>query len=164
MSIVLPNIAPDPASAPVIGVSDPGFTPGPNGYPIAQSQPLVKQGWISEPGNLDLSARQMIPFAPPGTKPDDVPYSYGSEYSARRNLPDGRSVTFPTIYDGKAHTVDEAFANYQKTGKHLGIYKQGAPEKMINDYENFLHSRPIRVNGKLLNGDVWKSMNDPARR
>jgi hypothetical protein len=143
--------------APIYGYSDPAkYGPG---YPVTQNMAI--QPYIVEPGNIDLSVRQLI-ASDPANIPNkaDIPYSYGSEYSARDKLPNGNWMTYPTIYNGKNHGREEAFQYAKETGKHMGIIKGNAPEAVINEYENVLHSRDISLkDGRKLNGDVWKEIN-----
>jgi hypothetical protein len=74
-------------------------------------------------------------------------------------MPDGRQMSYPTIYDGRVHKPQEAFDHAQKTGQYLNIFKKGTPEKLMSDSENVLHSRDINVGGKKLDGESWAEMN-----
>jgi hypothetical protein len=139
---------------PVWGTSGVEYSPTPQGYPVLKNHPASQ--YLLAPGNIDLSQRQMIDNPEDPKHPD--PREYGSEYSARRRLPNGNWMSFPTIYEGKTHNVDEAYENALKTGQHMGIYHGSIPDHVINDAETKLHARPIYVNGKLLNGDMWAAM------
>ena len=142
------------SKTPVWGTSDVSYSPSPQGYPAVQH--LAAQQYLAAPGTVDLSQRQMIDNPEDPKRPD--PREYGSEYSARDTLPSGHQMSYPTIYDGKVHSREEAYQHALQTGQHLGIFAPGTPENIMDEYENALHSRPITVNGKLLNGDMWASM------
>jgi hypothetical protein len=135
------------------GISDKGFAPG---YPAAAKLPLVTGGWIRTPGTIDLSKRHMFDNPQPGSSPEQQKYEYGSEESVRDRLPNGDWMTYSVFYDGKKHTPQEAFEHAKQTGEHMGIIRGDAPEKLIDQYENFLHARKITVNGRFLDGDEWK--------
>jgi hypothetical protein len=144
---------------PVWGTSDISYAPTPNGYPAVQHLPA--QQYLVAPGTIDLSQRQMIDNPENPNNPD--PRQYGSEYSARDEIPGGYQMSYPTIYDGKVHPREEAYHHALQTGQYLGIYHPSAPAAVLDQVENALHSRPIMVNGKLLNGDMWASMK-PKRK
>lgn len=144
-------------NAPIVGESSPGFAPG---YPAMSQSQAYQGGHMDSLGTLDLSKRQVVSNPEPTHTPDEQKYEYGSEYSARSKLHDGRQMTYPTIYDGKQHAPPEALQHALQTGQHMGIFKAGTPERVMEDYENQLHGRPIRVNGQLLNGDTWKAMQE----
>lgn len=137
------------SSTPIQGVSSPDYAPTPTGYPAIRN--LRAQQYLSVPGNIDLSKRQIIDNGPD-------PHDYGSEYSSRSQLPDGRWISYPTIYDGKVHTPAEGLKNAVSTGKHLGVYRADTPSDVLDEAENALHSRGISVNGRTLNGDLWAAM------
>ena len=144
----------------VWGMSDPKlYAPTPQGYGAIQNTPA--QRYVVQPGNIDLSKRQMIDNPVDPIHPD--PRHYGSEYSARDTLPQGHpfaghQMSYPTIYDGTVHPRQEAFKHAIDTNQHMGIYHGQAPGQVIDQAETALHARPIYVNGKLLNGDMWAAM------
>ena len=144
----------DNSPAPIIGESPEGYAPTSTGYPAVAH--LAGHNYLDTPGNIDLSKRQIVDNPENPDKPD--PREYGSEYSSRQELPDGRSVSFPTIYDGAVHSPKEAFQHYKDTGEQLATFKSGTPESVMDEYETALHARPITVNGELLTGDKWAAM------
>lgn len=145
-----------PDTQPIIGKSSDDYKPSPTHYAAVANLEATKH--ISEPGTVDLTQRQMIPMNGDNGKPD--PHAYGSEYSARDPLPDGRHMSYPLIYDGKVHPREEAFKRAQDTNQHLGIYAKDTPPKAMDEAETALHKREIKVDGKVLNGDTWKAMNE----
>jgi hypothetical protein len=130
------------------------YKPSPDHYPAVQH--LDAKSYVSQPGTVDLSRRQVIDHPKDPKNPD--PREYGSEYSARDQLPDGRWMSYPTIYDGKAHPREEAFEHAQQSGQHMGIYDADTPPHVLNEVETALHSRPQKVNGNPLNGDSYAAM------
>lgn len=140
-------------AAQVFADSSKEYAPTPNHYPAIQQ---LTQGHVSEPGTVDLTRRQVIDHDPVNKIPD--PRSYGSEYSARDKLPDGRWMSYPMIYNGAAHPRKEAFEYAQKNNQHTGIYNKDTPDKVMDQADTMLHARPQTVEGKPLNGDVWAAM------
>jgi hypothetical protein len=146
---------------PMWGTSDVSYAPTPNGYPAVQHLPA--QQYLAFPGTIDLSQRQMIDNnAEDPAHPD--PRNYGSEYSARDVIDGGYIMSYPTIYDGSVHSREEAKVHALKTGEHMGIFHPGTPDALMDQYEIALHSRPIYINGQLLNGDVWAAMKGNSKR
>jgi hypothetical protein len=139
---------------PIWGTSDTSYAPTGTGYPAVQN--LAAQKYLVAPGNIDLSNRQIIDNPENPQKPD--PREYGSEYSSRSRLPSGHWMSYPTIYDGQTHSPSDGYKHAVQSGMHLGIYAPNTPDKVLDEVENALHSRPIKVNGKLLTGDAWASM------
>lgn len=139
---------------PIYGDSGNQYKPSPDHYPAVAE---ISKGHIDEPGTVDLSRRQIIDNTNP-KHPD--PRDYGSEYSARDTLKDGRQMTYPLIYNGAVHDRKEAFDYAQKTQQHMGIYKKDTPEAKMTEIENALHSRLQTVNGQKLDGEVWKSLKE----
>lgn len=138
----------------VYGVSSPDYAPAEAGYKAVSQMTGAK--YLIAPGTIDLSKRQIISNPENPQHPD--PREYGSEYSARHKLPNGDWITFPTIYGGAKHTVKEAYSHAVRTGQHMGIYSKDIPEAQMNEIETALHSRPITVKGKRLDGELWASL------
>lgn len=138
---------------PVFAGSSKDYAPSPTGYPILKNHPVYP--YIDKHGTVDLTSRQLVNNPEHLDKPD--PREYGSEYSARDQLPDGRHMSYPTIYDGQVHNRQEAFEHARKTGQYLNIFKKGTPPKLMDDSEVVLHARPQTVAGdtKPINGDRW---------
>lgn len=139
------------ADNPIIGQSL-GFQPSQWGYAATQGLPAMQH--MAAPPTVDLSQRQII----------DMPGGYGSEYSARAALPSGHQMSFPTIYDGAQHSPQEAYQRAVQTGQHLGIFNPNTPEDVMDEYENAVHSRPIYVNGQLLDNDVYQAAKGQKRK
>jgi 2'-5' RNA ligase len=69
----------------------------------------------AEIGNIKFYGRQHVPMpGPPG--------QYGTVYSASREE-NGLEVLYPRIYDGSAHSDDEAWQHYRDTGQHMGKFR-----------------------------------------
>jgi hypothetical protein len=137
---------------PIYGYSDAGYQPG---YPATHE--LEAQQYITHPGTVDLSKRQIIDNNAEGYDPRN----YGSEYSARDELPTGHIMSYPTIYDGAVHDRKEAYHHAIETNQHLGIFAPGTPEHVMDEYEDTLHSRPIyldKQHKQQLSGDVWAGL------
>ena len=67
------------------------------------------------PGNIDLHARPIV--------------KNGNEYSTVRSITVGfgdKTYVLPTVIGDKIVSNDEAIAEYRKTGKHLGAFKDSA--------------------------------------
>lgn len=139
----------------ITGYSTADYLPSSQGYRATRG--LDAQQYLAAPGTLDLSRRQIIDNDPENSPIVD-PRGYGSEYSARDELPSGHQMVYPTIYDGQLHDRHEAFQHAQTTGQHMGIFAPGTPEDIMSEYENKLHSRPIFVNGQKLTGDKWAKL------
>ena len=92
----------------------------------------------SVPGNIDLSNRPRVKM-PDGSTRTVYPMSFGT---------DKGEVLLPTVSDdGKIMTPKEAWNQYERTGRHLGIYKDRASaDKAANrihlDQEKLLKTRP----------------------
>lgn len=79
------------------------------------------------PGNVDLTTR-------PDTRQPDGSHSSVHSESSNEN---GMEVLYPTIADdGRQMTSDEAWAQYKRTGKHLGKF---ATVDAANAYADKLH-------------------------
>jgi hypothetical protein len=87
----------------------------------------VVKGQI-EPGNIDIDKRAVVNNAD-GSISTEQSFSVGV---------DGKEVLIPRVVNGKVLSEDEAFAHYQKTGEHLGIFD--TPEN-ANAYAESLHER-----------------------
>lgn len=145
---------------PIYGHSSDDYKPSLAGYRALKDHPAAK--YMDKPGTVDLSRRQIVNNPEQPGKPDSR--EFGSEYSARDRLPDGRWMSYPTIYDGQVHSREEAFDYAQKSGNHLGIYKKNTPGKVMDSAENKIHSRDIYYQGKKMNGDRWAEMNRPPHQ
>ena len=88
---------------------------------------------LVERGNISLKNRPIVDMVDQEGRPGK-----GTIYSSARplDLEDNRYVTYPTIYGGKQHSDDDAFTNYQATGRHLGITEGG--RDVVNNYGKFL--------------------------
>lgn len=94
-----------PAGGPDIA---PRFRGGPQGAPRASAPGMV------EPGNIDLRNRPRV---------NNADGSVSTIKSVGVNL-GGKEVLLPTIDDsGREMSVDEAVAQYRRTGRHLGIFR-----------------------------------------
>jgi hypothetical protein len=108
-------------------------TDAPPGAPArkdAGTQPLFMapgpaDGLVT-PGNIDLTT--LPPVKLDGGK-------WGTVNSASREV-NGKEILYPTIVNGKQLSDDEAFAYAQKTGKNLGVFKDGAA---ADSYARRLH-------------------------
>lgn len=145
---------------PVFGHSSEQYKPSLTGYPALKNHPAAK--YIDKPGTVDLSRRQLVNNPQNPVKPD--PREYGSEYSARDTLDDGRMMSYPTIYDGQVHPREEAFKYAKDSGNYLAIFKKGTPEKLMDSWENAAHSRVQNYQGQRMNGDRWAEMNRPQHQ
>lgn len=128
------------------------YAPTSQGYGILHNHPV--QPYVIAPGTIDLSQRQIVPNDPGHPYVKD-PRAYGSEYSARDQLPNGAWMSYPTIYDGEVHPRQEAYSRALSTGQHLNIYAPFTPTEYMDHAENLLHSRKITINGKSLTGDSY---------
>lgn len=82
---------------------------------MAGGNPMLPEGSLLEPGNIDLTHRP-VHFNEDG--------SYSTLYSMSFSDKKGREVLIPTVRsDGKMMTPNEAMREYGKTGKHLGIFR-----------------------------------------
>lgn len=79
------------------------------------------------PGNIDL--KQLPPVQLEGGK-------WGTVHSASREV-NGKEILYPTIVNGKQLSDDEAFKYAMKTGKNLGVFKDG---DAADKYAERLHS------------------------
>jgi hypothetical protein len=107
---------------------------------------------LVEPGNLPIDNRPTV---------QNADGSHSSEYSVSFQDDKGREVLLPTIVNGKFLTPDgtkppegspqekamfqAAWQNYQKTGQHLGKFKDAAT---ANNYANQLHNRGSAEGGE----------------
>jgi hypothetical protein len=88
---------------------------------------------VVTPGNIDLAHRPHIPNPAGG---------FSSVYSMTFGLPGGRAVLVPGVIQAPngqwtvAKTPHEAFAAYNRTGMHLGVFKS---EAAANRFANLLH-------------------------
>lgn len=91
---------------------------------------------VIEEGNIDLSNRPRVQN-PDGSISTVRSMSFNS---------DGKEILVPTVSpEGKNMTPDEAIAEYRKTGKHLGIFKD---EKSANAYAEALHKQQAAAIGE----------------
>lgn len=73
-------------------------------------------------GNIQWYGRPRVD-PPKGTRtPEGDLASWGTVHSASKGE-DGLEVLFPTVYDGKWHSVEEAWRHYKKTGEHMGKFR-----------------------------------------
>lgn len=81
------------------------------------NSPYGKFGAL-EPGNIDLTARPHVKNPDGSTS---TVYSMGTEIN-------GQQYLIPLVHDdGYIMTPDEGIAEFERTGKHLGVY--GSPEE-----------------------------------
>ena len=106
---------------------------------------LISKGLL-EPGNINLQGRPLISM---GNN------QVGSEYSVSFTQ-DGKEVLVPTIFDGKAHTPQEAWQHYLQTGQHMGKYDN--PQDADAAAE-LIHQREYAPGGSLAQSPIQSGLN-----
>lgn len=99
--------------------------------PVFDEIILPEQGVAGQiaPGNIDLSKRPaqfegLEAFAP-----------------ITVILDDGTNALIPTVFDGKGLSDEDAIAQYEATGKHMGIFETA---ENVTEYENNLHESLVQ--------------------
>lgn len=115
------------------------WKPLPDDIPLDHEalQPPGGVAGLRTPGNIDIHNR-------PVARNDDG--SISTVLSASFGTPQGE-VLVPRVVDGRVVSEKEAFAHYQKTGEHLGIFD--SPEDATS-YAQSLHNEQAQEYG---NGD-----------
>jgi hypothetical protein len=85
--------------------------------PVLETMEQIHKGrkeipGLITPGNIDLTKRPQVP--------------YEGKTATVRSISveqDGKHILIPTVIGNKVVSDDEAYAHYQKTGEHLGIFE-----------------------------------------
>ena len=90
---------------------------------------------LLEPGTIDINDRTPVEI-PKG----DIDTEGAISVSAG----DGKNYLIPTVIDGKAFSTSAAIRDFQKTGKHLGVFKSNVAAM---EYADRLRNRQVEYYG-----------------
>jgi hypothetical protein len=112
-----------PQAQPMVAGPDPKVSP----QSAARMAQLPTAGLV-QIGTLDPFNRRKIPH-PGGGFETMLTLTYPME--------DGRVALIPTVYEGAAHTPQEAIQHFHQTKEHFGIFQN---EEAANNYDRAMHN------------------------
>jgi hypothetical protein len=155
----MPPVSLTPGNGATLGSSAPGAPPANFRMPPRQmaagglNNSDDKSGGLLVPGNIDLHKRPVV-HNPDGSISTVRSASFGDE--------SGREVLVPTVSDdGRILSEQDAWREYQRTGKHLGIFDTPAN---ATAYAQRLHQEQEKEYAPAAGPDVYNlPMSRPSR-